>query len=149
MKLVVDRKRTLLIFLIADLSFALLLFLSGINLFLSKEWGASQIAIIVLYVIISAVMLLLALTRNYYIVENKFLLVVKGHKETYHHYADVVFIDKERSLRKRTLRFYTNKGKVHNLFFDKEGKIYEVFVKRCHNIVDKEQFKKQYPKIKI
>ena len=149
MKLPVDRKRTIITFLIADLIFAVLLFLSCIYLFLFQTWGVTQWIIIALYVIISVFMLVLSLTRNFYVIESKYLVVVKGNKEMYYYYTDVVYIDKAQSEKRRVLTFYTNKGHSRYLPFDKEGKIYSTMVNKCHNVLSEEEFHEQYPNVKL
>ena len=149
MKLPVDRKRTIITFIIADLIFAALLFVSCINLFLFQKWNAIQIAIIVLFVAISVFMLILSLTRNFYVIENKYLVVVKGRKEMYYNYNDVVYIDEEKSERKKTICFLTRQGHTRYLPFDKEGKIYTTFLNKCRNLLSKEDFEKQYPEIRL
>ena len=149
MKLPVSRKRTLITFAIADLIFAVLIFLSCFSLFVLQEWGVVQILIIALFVIISVFMLVLSLTRNFYVIESKYLVNVKGTKEMYYHYKDVVYIDKAQSEKKRVLCFYTNKGHVRYLPFDKDGKIYEVMCNKCHNLLSDEEFHNQYPNVKI
>ena len=149
MKLPVDRKRTIITFIIADIIFAALLFLSCINIFLFQKWNAVQFAIIGVYVIVSIAMLVLSLTRNFYVIESKYLVVVRVKKEMYYHYADVVYIDKEQTERRRVLCFYTRQGHTRYLPFDKEGKIYKTFLKNCHNALKKEEFEKQYPNVKI
>ena len=149
MKLPVDRKRTILIFVIADLVFAALLFASCFRLFLFQKWNIAQILIIALYVVISVFMLVLSLTRNFYVIESKYLVVVKGNKEMVYNYSDVVYIDKEQTEKKKVLTFCTNKGHVIYLPFDKHGEIYTAFQKKCHNLLDKETFNRQYPNVKI
>ena len=149
MKLPVSRKRTLITFAIADLIFAVLIFLSCFSLFVLQEWGAIQFVIIGIFVILSTIMLVLSLTRNFYVIESKYLVSVKGYKEMYYHYKDVVYIDKAQSEKKRVLCFYTNKGHVRYLPFDKEGKIYETMCNKCHNLLSDEEFHNQYPNVKI
>ena len=149
MKLPVSRKRTLITFAIADLIFAVLIFLSCFSLFVLQEWGVVQFIIIAIYVIISVLMLVLSLTRNFYVIESKYLVNVKGTKEMYYHYKDVVYIDKTQSEKKRVLCFYTNKGHVRYLPFDKDGKIYETMCNKCHNLLSDEEFRSQYPNVKI
>ena len=149
MKLPVDRRRTLLIFAIADIVFAILLFASCINLFLFQKWGVVQILIIALFVIISVFMLVLSLTRNFYVIESKYLVVVKGTKEMYYYYTDVVYIDEAQAEKRRVLCFATNKGHARYLPFDKEGKIYEAFKNKCHNLLSEDDFKIKYPNIKL
>lgn len=149
MKLPVDRKRTIIIFLIADLIFAVLLFVSCINLFLFQKWGVVQIIIIAIYVSISVFMLVLSLTRNFYVIESKYLVVVKGTKEMQYFYNDVVYIDNEQSEKRKVLCFFTNKGHARYLPFDKEGKIYKTFCNKCHNLLSKEEFMMRYPNNKL
>ena len=149
MKVTVDIKRTLRIFFIVDIIFAVLLFLSCINLFLFTKFGVIQILIILLYVGVSIIMLVLSLKRNFYVIENKYLVAVRGFKNMYYHYTDVVYIDKAQSEKKRVLCFYTNKGHVRYLPFDKNGEIYKAMIKKCHNLLDDEQFKAKYPNVKL
>ena len=149
MKVPVDRKRTLITFAIADLIFAALLFVSCINLFLFQQWGVIQFVIIGLFVFFSVFMLVLSLTRNFYVIESKYLVVVKAFKETVYNYADVVYIDKEQSEKKRVLTFYTRFGHARYLTFDKHGEIYTTFLKKCRNVLDKDQFKEKYPNVKL
>ena len=149
MKVPVDRKRTIITFVIADLIFAVLLFLSCIYLFLFQTWGAVQWLIIAVYVGFSAFMLIMSLTRNFYVIENKYLVVVKGNKNMFYYYSDVVYIDREQSERRRVLAFYTNKGHTRYLPFDKDGKIYSNFLNRCKNALSEEEFRLRYPNIKL
>lgn len=149
MKVTVDIKRTLTIFFIVDIIFAVLLFLSCINLFLFTKFGVLQVLIILLYVGVSIIMLVLSLKRNFYVIENKYLVAVRGFKNMYYHYSDVVYIDKAQSEKKRVLCFYTNKGHVRYLPFDKNGEIYKAMIKKCHNLLDDEQFKAKYPNVKL
>ena len=149
MKVPVDRKRTILIFIIADLVFAALLFGSCFHIFLFQEWGVAQVLLIVLFVIVSIIMLVLSLTRNFYVVEDKYLVVVKGSKETVYNYSDVVYIDKEQTEKKRVLCFYTIYGHARYLPFDKQGQIYTTFLKKCRNLLEKEEFIQKYPNAKI
>ena len=149
MKLPVDRKRTIITFIIADLAFAVLLFVSCINLFLFQKWSGVQIVIICLFVFISVFMLVLSLTRNFYVIESKYLVVIKGRKETIYEYSDVVYIDKAQTEKKRVLSFATKQGFTRYLPFDKEGKIYTTFLKKCKNLLSEEEFKTKYPNIKL
>ena len=118
-------------------------------MFVFQEWGFLQIIIIAIFVTMSVTMLVLSLTRNFYVIEPKFLVVVKGYKEVYYNYKDVVYIDKKQSEKKRVLSFYTNKGHAIYLPFDKNGKIYEAMCNKCHGLLSDEEFKAQYPNVKI
>ena len=149
MKVKVDIKRTIKIFVIVDLIFAALLFLSCINLFLFTKFGIIQVLVILVYVGVSILMLVLSLKRNFYIIENKYIVVVRSFKEMYYHYSDVVYIDKVQSERRKILCFYTNKGHSRYLPFDAKGEIYKVMLKRCNNLLSDEEFKNRYPNVKL
>ena len=148
-KLPVDRKRTIRTFILADLFFAVLLFSSCIHLFFFERWNATQFVIIGLFVFISIFMLVMSLTRNFYVIEKKCLVVIKGNKEYRYNYDDVVYIDKAQTEKKKNLSFCTKKGHTRYLPFDKEGKIYEAFIKNCHNLLERDEFIKQYPKVDL
>ncbi len=149
MKLPVDKKRTIITFIIVDIIFALLLFVSALDMFLDSVWGFGQFGVIALFVVISVLMLVLSLTRNFYVIEPKFLVVVKGRKELYYYYNDIIFIDHERTKRKKILTFVTSKGHVRYLPFDRDGKIYEACLDKCNNLVDEEELLRRFPKISI
>ena len=149
MKVNVDIKRTLKLFVIMDLLFAVLLFLSCINLFLFTKFGPVQIIVISIYVLMSILMLVLSIKRNFYVIENKYLVAVRSFKNMYYHYNDVVYIDKAQSEKKRILCFYTNKGHVRYLPFDAKGEIYKAMIKKCHNLLSDEEFKQKYPNVKL
>ena len=149
MKLPVDRKRTIITFIVADLIFAVLMFLSCIYFFLFQTWGLVQISIIGIFVVISVLMLVLSLTRNFYVIEGKYLVQVKGKKELYYYYTDVVYIDKAQSEKRKVLTFYTNKNDARYRPFDKDGKIYQAMCNRCHNLLSEEEFHRKYPNVKL
>lgn len=149
MKVKVDIRRTIKTFVIMDLLFAVLLFVSCIPLFLNNPFGVGHILVICIFVLFSGIMLYLSLKRNFYVIENKYLVVVRAFKEMYYHYNDVVYIDKTQSEKKRILCFYTNKGHVRYLPFDRDGEIYKVMVKRCNNLLSEEDFKTKYPNVKL
>ena len=148
-KLPVDRKRTIRNFILADLFFALLLFSSCIYLFFFEKWNATQFVIIGLFVFISIFMLVMSLTRNFYVIEKKCLVVIKGNKEYRYNYDDVAYIDQEQTEKKKNLTFCTKMGHTRYLPFDKDGKIYEAFLKNCHNLLEKEEFRRRYPKVDL
>ena len=132
-----------------DLIFAALLFLSCINLFLFQKFGVVQILVILLYVAVSIFMLVLSLKRNFYVIENKFLVVVRSFKNMYYYYNDVVYIDEAQTEKRRVLCFATNKGHARYLPFDKDGEIYKAFKNKCHNLLSQEEFRIRYPNIKL
>ena len=147
MKVKVDVKRTIRLFIITDLIFAALLFLSCINLF--SKFGAVQILVILVFVAVSILMLVLSLKRNFYVIENKYIVVVRSFKNMYYNYSDVVYIDKEQSERRKILCFATSRGDARYLPFDAKGEIYKTMLKRCNNLLSEEEFKRRYPNVKL
>lgn len=132
-----------------DLLFAVLLFVSGIKVFLFSSFGAGHIILISIFVIVTALMLIMSLKRNFYVIENKYIVAVRSFKNMYYHYNDVVYIDKEQSEKKKVLCFCTNKGHARYLPFDAKGEIYKVMIKKCNNLLSKEDFKAKYPNVKL
>ena len=119
------------------------------NLFLFQEWTWVQPLIIGLYVISSVVLFVLTPRSIYYEVNRKYVMVVKYKKELIYNYADVVYINEELSEKKKTVCFYTNKGDVRYLTFDRQGLLYKTMLANCKNRISKEEFASMYPNIKF
>ena len=105
--------------------------------------------VILVFVAVSVLMLVLSLKRNFYVIENKYIVVVRSFKNMYYNYSDVVYIDKEQSERRKILCFATNRGDARYLPFDKNGEIYKIMLKRCNNLLSEEEFKLRYPNVKL
>ena len=136
--------------LIASVVFVgVLFFLMFLNTFLTLPWDWRQWTIIGFWAVSGIALIVITPLNIYYEINKRYVVVSKYGKKTTYNYSDVVYIDEEKSEKKKVVHFYTNKGHVRYLPFDKEGKIYQVFLQRCHNLLDKEQLKQKYPNIKL
>ena len=127
---------------------AIMLFFMMFGIF-TREWDYLQPILISVYTLIMLLLLFLAYKRYFYVIEKKYVCVVKIFKEVYYNYNEIIYIDFEYSEKKKTLEFVTNKGHLFFLDFDKEGKIYDAFKKNCKNLVSKEDVYHRFPSIKL
>ena len=67
----------------------------------------------------------------------------------FYYYSDIVYIDIEKSKKKKTLIFVTNKGHVRYLVLDKEQILLDTLIEKCNNLLTLEKLKKKYPEVKI
>ena len=149
MKLVVDRRRTILTFFIAFLIMGAVLFGICFWIFLDFPWDFRQPLIIGIWVISSIVFLVLSLTANYYELNKKYVLVKRLRKELIYYYSDVIYIDEEKSAKKKMVHFYTRQGHARYLNFDKDGILYKTMLERCTNRMSKEEFERKYPDVRL
>lgn len=149
MKLVVDRRRTILTFIIVFLVMGAALFGICFWIFLDFPWDFRQPLIIAFWIVSSIVFLVLSLTKNYYVLEKKYLVVKRYTKELVYYFSDVLYIDEEQSIKKKTIHFYTRQGHARYLSFDRQGIIYKTMLEKCTNRLSKEEFEKGYPDVRL
>ena len=126
-----------------------ILCLTFFNLFFKNNWDYRQFIIISAYALLMAVILVLSLNSYYYEINKKDLTVSRFGKKYVYFYSDIIYIDEEQSKKSKTLCFVTKFGDVKYLTFDKEGKIFEVAISRCKNLISLEEVKKKFPGIQI
>ena len=121
------------------------------NLFLKpiKEWNWQPYAIIAIWLAMSVFLIVAALCSSYYEVNKKYVVVVKGRQRLVYNYSDVVYIEEEQSVKKKTVAFYTKQGHARYLMFDSKGILYKAMLQNCTNRLTKEEFEQQYPKVKL
>ena len=141
--------KTIIMLIASVLIVGALVFGMCFNLFLFQEWSWKQPLIIGLYVISSVILFVLTPRSIYYEVNRKYVTVVKYRKELVYNYSDVVYIDEALSEKKKTICFYTNKGDVRYLTFDRQGLLYKTMLANCKNRINKEEFESMYPNIKF
>ena len=100
-------KKTFLMLTITVLFVGLALFLMCINIFLFNEWDWRQPLIIGAWLISSIVLFILTPLNVYYEVNKKYVMVIKYRKKTIYNFADVVYIDEEKSEKHKSVHFFT------------------------------------------
>lgn len=149
MKVKLSWKKVLLMWLIVFVIGAGVISLTLFNLFYLTKWGASQIIITSIYVLLMALILVISLNSFYYEINKKDITVAKFGKKYTYFYSDIIYIDEEESIRSKTLTFVTKYGHVKYLTFDKEGKIFIAAKNKCHNLISREEVKAKFPAIKL
>lgn len=149
MKLRVAFWRTFTTFLIATILLMAAFFFMFFETFVGKEWTWVQPTIIAVVVVSSIAFFIPTYLNNYYIVQKKYLIQHKGRREYIYYFSEVLYIDEKQSEKKKVICFFTNKGHVRYLTFDKEGKIYKAMIAGAKNRMSTEEFKENYPKIKL
>ncbi len=150
MKVRVSPIRTLGILAIVIFGGAALIFGMTFQLFLfSFPYDWRQYAIIGVWSLTSIGLIVASFTLSYYEVYKKYVTIKKGAKEIVYYYSDVVYIDEEQSVKKKTVCFYTRQGHARYLPFDKKGILYKTMVDNCKNRLSKEEFAIKYPKVKL
>ena len=86
---------------------------------------------------------------SYYEVNRKYVEVKRGTKTLVYYFSDVVYIDEEKSKKKKMVHFYTKQGHARYLIFDKEGILYKTMLSNCTNRLSKEEFEQRYPNVKL
>ena len=129
---------------------AIIVFALTFHLFLFElPWDWRQYTIIGIYVLLSAALFILTAFAISYEINRKYVIVHKGRKQLIYYYNDVVYIDEEKSEKKKMIHFYTKQGHVRYLTFDKKGLLYPTMLENCKNRLTKEEFERRYPKVKF
>ena len=120
------------------------------DLFLfSIPYDWRQYVIIGIWATLSIALILGTRFTSYYVIYKKYVEVQKGFKKLIYYYGDVVYIDEEKSERKKTIHFYTRQGHCRYLMFDKHGELYKTMLANCKNRISKEEFASRYPQVNL
>ena len=127
-----------------------LIFGMTFNLFLfTFPYDWRQYTIIGVWSALSITLIVLTIMTSYYEIQRKYVIVHKGTKKLIYYYSDVVYIAEELSERKKMITFYTKQGHIRYLAFDRKGILYKTMLSNCKNRLDKEEFERNYPKVKF
>lgn len=150
MKVRVSIFRTLWALIIVSVLGAGLIFGLTFNLFLfTFPYDWRQYLIIGIWAILTIGLFLLTFLFSYYEVFKKYVMVHRGTKKLIYYYSDVVYIDEEKSERKKTITFYTRQGHTRYLMFDKHNVLYKTMLANCKNRLSKDEFERKYPQVKL
>ena len=149
MKVKVSKKRILLMWLATFFIIGVVVTLMFFNLFYLTKWGVWQPVILGIYTVVMVVILIASINTQYYEINKKDLTECKFGKRATYFYNEIIYIDIEGSKKSKILSFVTKYGHVKYLTFDKEGKIFDVCVSRCRNLITLEEVRAKFPGIKI
>lgn len=149
MKVRISAKKIIIMWSIVFLVLAAVVVGAFFNLFFFQEFGAYQIAVISVYVLIMVVILIISLTTQYYEINKKDITEHKFWKKYTYFYSDIIYIDEKESIKSKALCFVTKYGHVKYLTFDKDDKIFEAAKNKCHDLKSLEEVKAKFPGINI
>ena len=142
-------RKTILTLIISIVFLFFLIFLMFLNTFLSWPWDWRQWLILGLWLGSGIILIIVTPLNIYYEVNRKYVVVTKYGKKLTYNYSDVVYIDEEKSEKKKVIHFYTNKGHARYLTFDQKGLLYQTMLANCKNRISKEEFTINYPNVKL
>ena len=108
-----------------------------------------QYTIIGLYVLASIALILAVKFATSYEITKSSVTFNKGTQKVVYYYGDVVYIDEEKSEKKKMVHFYTRQGHCRYLYFDNQNFLYKTMLTYCKNRLSKEEFEKKYPEVKL
>ncbi len=157
MKLRISSWRMTWTFIIAALLVAAIIFGIFFSYFLSWPWSPANESqywwvpylLISIWVVLTIVFYVLTLTSNYYMVSKTEIDQVRFRRHTHYRLENVIYIDKEKSKKRKMVCFFTKDGYKKYLTFDRKGKIYDIMIKNCHNLMSEEEFRNLYPNVKF
>lgn len=147
MKLTLAPSRLVKIILAANISMAVILFLCCIKLFVFSTWTWVQWMIIGIYFLLAGMTSVVTPFNLYYEVTKTYVEETKFNKKLVYNFSDIVYINEERSEKKKKVCFYTRFGHVKELYFDKDNVLYRTMLINCKNRLTKEEFERRYPNV--
>ena len=128
---------------------AIIIFFICFNLFTHFPWEPVCYILSIGYLVLAIISTIIYFRFSYYVIEDKFFVERRLSKELYYHYDDIIYIDQKRKSSKSTIGFYTNKGHVRYLTPDKNDVLYQTLLKKCHHLLDEQEFKNKYPNVNL
>lgn len=133
--------------IIATLIGAVLVFLGFYQVFVTSNWTAIQPILIMVYLTICICIFVAVYFNHYYEVANKEVIVKRLGKLLHYRFNEILYIDEEQSRKKKTVTFVTSRGDAVYLTYDKEGKLIEILLKECKNLITLDELKAKFPNI--
>ena len=114
----------------------------------AKPWELRQTLFTVGVFIIGVAAFIPSMTSYYYVIDKKYFLMRKYGKTYEFSYDNIEFIDIEKSQKKKMVIFYSKTGKMRFLLGDKKGVLLETLIKKCPNVMNKDEFRIRHPEEK-
>lgn len=101
------------------------------------------------WTVVTILYMVFANKLNYYELGKKELTHYRNKKVLTYNYKDIWYIDEAYSSRKKSIRFFTNRGDERYIIHDKKRVIYTELLKRCPNLQSKQSYLQKFPNIKM
>lgn len=112
-------------------------------------WDYRQPLVMSIMLVLGVGAFIPALTSYYYVCESKYFIMKKYGKEYQFDYSNIEYIDIEKSKKKKMVIFYSSKAKMKYLLGDKEGVLLDTLIKKCPNVLAREEFYHKHPEERI
>ncbi len=152
MKLTTPKGKATLTFLVAVLVLGVALFFIFFSRFVAPEdghWDWSQWTIIGVWLGLAVIFYPFTIFSNYYLVSKSEVEVVRFRRKIHYRFDNIIYIDQELSQRKKIVCFFTRDGLKKYIAFDKQGKLYPIMLRECHNLISQDEFMIKYPNVKF
>jgi hypothetical protein len=124
-------------------------FLIFFKQFTTLPWDFLPYAIIAIWLVGAIIFYILTIKMNYYILHKKYVIFRKYGKDLIYNFSEVLYIDEEQSLKKKTIIFVTTKGHTRYMIFDRKNVLYSVMLQKCTNRISKEELLQRFPNIDL
>lgn len=101
------------------------------------------------WTIVTVIYLVVGYKKTHYELTKHEIIHHKGNAILYYPFKDIVYIDKTYSERKRSMRFFTSQGDERYLMHDRKRLVYKTMVEKATNVRSLDEFKRQFPKLKL
>ncbi len=150
MKVRISYKRLIWPLIAVTILAGLIIFGMTFYLFLFElpyDWR--QYTIIGIYVAATIALFVAVKYTSSYEINKSYVIFNKGRKQLIYYYSDVVYIDEEKSEKRKLIHFYTRQGHARYLYFDEKNLLYKTMLQHCKNRLTKEEFERKYPNVRL
>ena len=113
-----------------------------------KPFGGGQITFIALMSALFMITYIPSLRCFYFVVEDKYFILKRVGKDYQYDYANIEFIDIEKSQKKNMIIFYSKTAKMRYMLGDKNGEVLKTLIEKCSNTLTVEEFRRKHPEEK-
>ncbi|MFA5283076.1 MAG: hypothetical protein WC366_00895 [Bacilli bacterium] len=150
-KLFLSPKRMMITF--GALCLLMEILILGSGFLLSWEYMVTNYIVTIIIassiIILCAFLCFIGLKTSYYIVDKKGIYYHKSGGDLYYEFKSILYIDEIYTKKHHVMHCYTDLGKELFIVFDTNGLIYEYALEYCDRLLNKEEFMRRSPNIKL
>lgn len=117
--------------------------------FITLPWDYLPYLLIAIWLAGGVIFYIYSISKNYYVLSKKYVTVHRYGKQLVYNFSEIIYIDEEKSQKKQTIIFVTNKGHERLLTFDRKNILFRVMLEKCTNRISKEELLQRFPNINL
>ena len=117
--------------------------------FITFPWDYRPYLLIAIWLVGGVIFYIYSISKNYYVLSKKYVTVHRYGKQLVYNFSEIIYIDEEKSQKKQTIIFVTNKGHERLLTFDRKNILFRVMLEKCTNRISKEELLQRFPNINL